>query len=109
MDVTTRLSRRDGRLVSKCIIRAWRSVVCERILGCTLQGLADVIYGVHGGKRAANRSVMSQGVDASISDAVATKRMCQWAAHAEKRRRRRRLGERWEVWVAWSRRRSQGE
>ena len=109
MNMTTHFSRRDGRLVAKCILRAWRTVVCERILGCTLQGLADVIFGVHGGKRATNRIMMFQGVDASISEAVATKRMCQWAAHAEKRRRRRRLGERWELWTARIRRRSQEE
>ena len=40
-------SRREGRLVAKCIMRAWRTCVCERKMGCSVNAIAEVQHSSH--------------------------------------------------------------
>ena len=91
-------SRRDGRLVTKCIMRAWRTVVCERVLGLTLNDLADVVIGVQDGRMRRGAKV-TQAAASPVAAAAATKRTCQWAAHAEKRRQQLRMRACVRVWL----------
>ncbi len=91
-DTPSRRSRRDGRLVTKCIIRAWRTVILERIMGCDLSGMADILRAVKCVKRMSkavgtDRDASSGAAARPLAAAAATKRTCQWAAHAERRRR----------------------
>ena len=79
-------------------MRAWRTVVCERVLGLTLNDLADVLIGVHDGRLQRGAKV-TQAVASPVAAAAATKRTCQWAAHADKRRRQLRLSACVQVWL----------
>jgi hypothetical protein len=70
-------------------------------MGCTLDSLADVILGFQSRKQSAggHNSVPRVLIDASLAAATATKRMCQWAVHAENRRNKVRLRRWLVVWM----------
>ncbi len=82
-------------------------------MGCTMNDLADILHSVQLGKRKGSRDVSRRDISPRatalpVAAAAATKRTCQWAAHAEKRRRQLKLAAVWGVWTEVVRGRKQG-
>jgi hypothetical protein len=85
-------------------MRAWRTVILERVMGCTLNDLADTLHAVQRSKWKENpvenlRDASPKATAMPVAAAAATKRTCQWAAHAEKRRRQLKLAAVWGAWM----------